>query len=364
MNNNIKKIIGLVVVIAIVLFGIIALTNKDGSGNNNTIRIGIAVPLTGNQGFVGEGIRDAVLLAQSKLNNTKYKYDFVFEDVQVNPQMAASAAQKLINIDKVDAIIDAYAPIGDTIAPIAEKAKVVHINIAFDPRAAIGEYNFIDFTTPNTSVKAFLEEMKSRGLTKLGIFRLNNPGILAVYGAIKELSPEYGISIVSDEQFQPGERDFRDIVTKGTKNKADIYALLSIPPELDILAKQMKDLGIKNQTSVIYFELSPNKSLYEGLWSIGFGGVDNAFEKEFKDTYKRELAYGAPNSYDSVNIIVAAAEAYTGKGKPSATDIANQMANLKDLSGVLGKLSINSDGIIDSGVQVKIVKDGVLVPVK
>ena len=362
MNKN--KILSLIGIIVAVLFVAFVITNTNSSRGDNVIKIGIAVPLTGTQGFVGEGIRDAVLLAQKKLGNTKYKYDFVFEDVQVDPKMAASAAQKLINIDKVDAIIDAYAPIGNTIAPIAEKAKVVHINIAFDPRAAVGEYNFIDFTTPDTSVKAFLGEMKSRGLTKLGVFRLNNPGIMAVYNSMVKLSADYGVSIVSDEQFQSGERDFRDIIAKESKSKVDIYALLSIPPELDILAKQAKELGIKNQSSVIYFELSPNKSLYEGLWSVGFGGVDSSFEKEYKDTYKRELAYGAPNSYDSVNIIVRAAEAYTGKGKPTATFIADEMMNLKGLSGVLGELNINSDGIIDSAVQVKIVKDGVLVPIK
>ncbi len=359
-----KKIIISLGIIIVIILGLYFSTTSRGSANKEVIKIGIAVPLTGNQGFVGEGIKDAVLLAQKKLENTKYDYEFIFEDVQVDAKLAASAAQKLINIDRVDAIIDAYAPIGTTIAPIAEKAKVVHINIAFDPRAAVGDYNFIDFTTPDTSSRAFLTEMQKKGLTKLGIFRLNNPGIIAVYNSVKTLAPAYGITIVSDQEFQPGERDFKSIITKSKNSGADLYALLSIPPELDILAKQMTDLGVHNQTSIIYFELSPSKNLYEGLWSVGLGGISGSFEKEFKDTYKRELAFGAPNSYDAFNIIVTAAETYAGKEKPTTTYIANKIQEIKSFTGVLGNLNVNSDGIIDSDVQIKIVENGILVPVK
>ena len=362
MNKNIvKTLFGIIIIVLIAVFISI---NTSSQSNKNIIKIGVAVPLTGNQGFVGEGIKDAILLAQQKLGNTKYKYEVVFEDVQVDPKMAANAAQKLINIDKVDAIIDAYAPIGNTIAPLAEKAKVVHINIAFNPKAAEGLYNFIDFTTPDTSTRAFLTEMKNRGLKTLGIFRLNNPGIIAVYDSVKKLSPEYGISIVSDEQFQPGERDFKNIIIKSTQNKADIYALLSIPPELDVLSKQMSDLNIKNQTSIIYFELSANKSLYEGLWSIGFGGADKSFEKEFKEKFNKDLSFGVPNSYDSFNIIVKVAESYKEKEKLTTEFIANGIMKLKEIDGVLGKLKIDPEGIIDSNVLVKIVKNGVLIPIE
>jgi len=361
MNKKILSILGIIIVL--ILAGSAISINKNSSASLDIIKIGVAVPLTGTNGFVGEGIRDAILLAQSKLQNTKYKYEIIFEDVQVDPKLAASAAQKLINIDKVDAIISAYAPVGNTIAPIAEKSQVVHIGIAFDPRAAEGEYNFIDFTTPDTSAKAFLGEMKRQGLTKLGIFRLNNPGIIAAYNSIKTLAPEYGITINFDEQFQPGERDFKSIIAKSKQNKSDIYALLSIPPEIDVLAKQLLDLNIKNLTTVIYFELSPNKSLYEGMWSVGFGKNDGDFEREFKNTYNKELSFGAANSYDSFNIIVASAEKYSGKGKPTTKFIADNIMNLKDIKGVLGHLNINPAGIIDSDVQIKIVKNGVLVPV-
>ena len=360
MYNKIWSIIG-IIAIFIIIIGVISYDKK---GQNMTIKIGVAVPLTGNNGFAGESVRNAILLAQSKLVNSKYQYEVIFEDTQTDPKSAITVAQKLIEIDKVDVIIDAYAPIGVTISPLAEKAEVLHIGIAFDPRIAEGEYNFINFVTPDTAVKKFLIEMNKRGLSTLGIFHLNNPGILAVNESLIRLSPEYGIKIVTNQEFQPGDRDFRSIIAKAQITKPQIYALLSIAPEIEILTKQLKELNLNNLTTVIYFETSSNKSLYEGLWSVGFGQALAEFEEEYKNIYKGDLSWAAPNAYDSFNLIVKAAEVYTGQGKPPIKFIANQIQNLKNFTGVLGRLTVDDRGIIDSSVLVKVVKNGILVPIE
>lgn len=358
MNKKIWSIVGIVLVI----FLVIGLTNNR--PETATIKIGVAVPLTGNNAFAGEGIRNAINLAKDKLGKTKYKYEVIFEDTNTDPKSAATSAHKLIDIDKVDAIIDAYAPIGVTIAPLAERAKVVHIGIAFDPRVAEGKYNFINFITPDTAVRVFLSEMQKKGLSTLGILHINNPGILAVDKSLHKLSPEYGIRIVTDQEFQSGDRDFRSIITKAETSKPQIYALLSIAPELDILAKQMQELNLKNLTTVIYFETTPNKSLYEGLWSVGFGKSSADFEQEYKKVYGKDFSWAVPNSYDAFNLIISATESYTGENKPSSDYIANYLQNVKNYNGVLGKLNVDEAGIIDSPALVKIVRDGVLVPVE
>jgi branched-chain amino acid transport system substrate-binding protein len=330
--------------------------------NTEVIKIGVAVPLTGNNGFAGEGIRNAIMLAQSELGSTKYKYEVIFEDTQVDPKAAMSVVKKMIEIDNVDAIIDAYAPIGVTISPITEREEIVHIGIAFDPRAAEGKYNFINFTTPDTAVRKFLSEMNVRGLNTLGVFHLNNPGILAVNEALVRLSPEYGVKILDNQEIQPGERDFRSVILRAIKTEPQIYAILSITPEMEILTKQMMDLGIKKLTTIIYFETSPDKKLFEGLWSVGFGQASNVFQEKYKEKFKSDLSWAAPNAYDSFNIIVKAAETYKGEGKPPVEFIAEQIQNLEGYRGVLGDLTVDERGIIDSSVQIKVVKNGQLVP--
>jgi branched-chain amino acid transport system substrate-binding protein len=356
---NTKKIIGIVIVVALVI-GAVVFGQQTGV---KTVKIGVILPLSGTQAYSGEGMKDALELAKENLKNTKYDYELVIEDGALDVKTSISAANKLITTDKVDAIIDAYAPIGNAVSPITEKSGITHIDIAFDPKIAEGEYNFILFTTPDTAAKSFLLEIQRRGIKTLGIFRVNNQGIFAVYSAIKAHANEYGVEIISDELFQPGERDFKSIVAKGTQAKAGLYALLALPPELEILAKQLKDQGITAISSTIYFELAKDKTVFEGLWSIGYGEIDQKFESQFKSKYQRELGFGSPNVYDAFNVIVTAAESHKG-GKPNSTDIRDSIQKIGDFEGVLGKLHVDEVGIIDHPTLVKTVKNGIMVPLE
>lgn len=361
MYTNNKKIIGILASVVVILGLIFAVLKTGTQDQVRTIKIGAVIPLSGAQAFVGEGMKNALELARHNLGNTKYTYEFIVEDGAFDVKTSISAANKLIEVDKVDAIIDAYAPIGNAISPIAEKAHVVHIDVAFDPKIAEGDYNFILFTTPETAAKSFLAEMQKRGLHTLGIFRVNNQGILAVYSAIKEFAGQYGITVASDEMFQPGERDFKSIIAKSAPHKPDLYALLALSPELEILAKQLYDQNIHNLSSTIYFELAKDKTVFEGLWSVGYGRVSSDFESQYKATYNRELGFGSANVYDAFNVIVRAAESHDGQGKPSPQFIAHQIQDIGDFDGVLGRLHVNDIGIIDTPTRIKIVKDGKMV---
>ncbi len=361
MQNNKKICLILAVVILLVIgFALVGL-NKSSRGDMSTIKIGAILPLTGSQAFLGEGMKNALEMAKKNLGNTKYKYEVIYADDAFDAKMAISAANKLISVDKVDVIVDAYAPIGNAVSPITEKASVVHIDVAFDPKIAEGDYNFILFTTPDTAARSFLAEMQKRGMTKLEIIHVNNQGIFSVFQALQKSASEYGVTIVGDEIFNPGERDFRSMVTKASKNKPDLYALLAVSPELELVAKQMHDQNIFNISSTIYLELAKDKTVFEGLWSIGFGKVDSSFENQYRSTYNRELTYGVANLYDAFNLVVKISEANQGNSKPSREYLMQSLKNMPDTEGVLGMLHINPEGIIDNPVALKIIKDGKMV---
>ena len=102
------------------------------------IKIGVVVPMTGNLAFLGEGIRDAMLLAKQDLGSTQYAYELIFEDDQLDPKMTASAVNKLIGVNKVDAIVSFGSGPGNVVGNIGEQNKVVHFGIASDPNVAKG----------------------------------------------------------------------------------------------------------------------------------------------------------------------------------------------------------------------------------
>ena len=141
MSKTIKSIIGIIIVI-IIIGGIWYGVSRK-SAEEGVIKIGVIAPLSGNLAFLGEGYKNAFLLAKEGLKNTRYNYELIFEDDQMEPAKTATALQKLISIDQVNAVVSFTSGPANVISPIAEQNKIIHFGIATDPNAAIGEYNFM-----------------------------------------------------------------------------------------------------------------------------------------------------------------------------------------------------------------------------
>ena len=82
-------------------------TGLFGLTNNNTIKIGIVFPLTGELSMYGASSKAALEYASEKINyeiNGK-KIQYIFEDGKCDGKEATIAFNKLVNVDKVNYII-------------------------------------------------------------------------------------------------------------------------------------------------------------------------------------------------------------------------------------------------------------------
>ena len=142
---------------------------------------------------------------------------------------------------------------------------------------------------------------------------------------------------------------------------------MAFSPELDILHKQMKDLGIKKPISGIEsFELSDDPSKFEGEWYVNAADASNEFLKKYESAYGKNPQLGAANSYDILKLIV---EGYEKAGKdasvkPSHEDVANAILQITDFKGALGTAHVEAEGIVWSPASVRMIKDGKPVTVK
>lgn len=360
MSYNIKKstkwVIGVIVVIAIVAVGYFA-SSGSGEVSQKTIKIGVIAPMTGNLAFMGEGIRDAILIAKENMGNTKNKYEVIFEDDQLDAKMSASAAYKLLNADNVDAFVTFSSVTGNVVAPIAEQNKVVHFGIASDSNVAKGKYNFIHWTPPSEENKVFIAELQRRGIKKLGIFEAQ--GAADGIPDLKQQLKGTGIEIVTDQVFNFGEKDFRTTIAKVKDSGAEIYLLMAFSPELEILAKQMRETGITTPTtSIESFELSEQLALFEGEWYINSADPTADFTSKFNAKTGKSPTLGAANAYDIFNLVVAANEKVEGTSEPTSNQVVNELMKITNFSGALGNLSVNEDGLVVSKAAVRMIKDG------
>lgn len=363
MKHTWKIILGLMLVTLVVVVGVhLSARQAPVAGAKPVIKIGVSAPLTGNVAFLGEGIRNAVTLAQERLpKDTKYRYELVLEDDGFEAKRQISAVNKLIDIDEVDAFLTVGSGAGNIAAPIAESKKAIHVGIASDPTIAKGEYNFIHWTPPAEEVKVLIPELQKRNLKRVAVMGANIQGITAVIDELEKQIPGTDIQVVSKDIFNFGEKDFRSLIAKAKATNPDVYLPIAFSPEIEILAKQMEEAGITQSiTTVEAFELTDQPQLFEGKWYVNAADMSEAFRADYKTRFGKEVSLAAGNAYDIVNLVVRAAESIEtdGADRPTTEQIKNALYDVKISDGALGQLSLDRDGLVVTKAVVRMIKDG------
>ncbi|HEY0908388.1 MAG TPA: ABC transporter substrate-binding protein [Candidatus Paceibacterota bacterium] len=357
MSKHAKIILGILVVAALFVWGVVSQKNVS---DMSVIQIGLMAPLSGNVAFLGEGIRDAAIMAERELNarpESKYAYEVIVEDDAFDVKKTASAVQKLVSIDRVSALISLASAAGNVVNPVAERNHIVHFGIASDPNVANGDYNFVHWTPPAEEAKVFVSELKRRGYKKVAILGANIQGVAAVAEAVIQETNGTDVSVVNNQVFDFGTKDFRTMIVKAETTRPDIYLLLAFSPELEIMTGQIRDLGVKaSVTSIESFEQSDRPQMYEGLWYVNAADSTNEFNEAYKSLYGRVPSLGAGNAYDIVHLIATAAEKVSGN--PTPDKIAEKLYEIRGERGALGELSVGPEGLVRSKAVVREIRDG------
>ncbi|MDO8628835.1 MAG: ABC transporter substrate-binding protein [Nanoarchaeota archaeon] len=363
MKSAIKICVGLLLMSLIIVAG----CKESVVNEKQTIKIGAVVPLTGGAAFLGEGVRNAMLLAKEQLKDSKYNYEIIFEDDALDAKLSATAAQKLINIDNVDALVSISSGTGNVVAKIAQESQIIHFGIASDPAVATGAYNFIHWTPPEKENPVLIKELQKRGISKIAVIGMNHAWVAAEMKDLKERLPGTDIELVSEQYFNSGERDFRTIILKAREESPQIYVILAFSPEVELIAQQVKDLGITTPlTSVESFELTEKPELFEGYWYVQAADPTAEFLEGYNARYGEDPKLGGPNAYDIFNLIVNAFEK-AGKSsaeKPSEDAVVKELSAIKSFRGALGTLEVGKEGIVQSEAVVRMIKNGKPVTVR
>ncbi len=363
MSKGTKIVIVVLIAVMVISTGFIIPGCKP-KESAETIKIGVSVPITGQIAMLGEGMKNAALIAKDDMaknfKNLRHNYELIFEDDGFDPTKAASVARKLISVDKVVAIISGEGPTAMVMGPIADKEQVIHFGITADPAAAKGELNFLHWSPLAEQNYVLLQELKNRGYKKVGFFtNISSEVWVAISEDLKKQVKDAGIAITYDESFENGKKDFRSLVAKVKENMPEIHIILTYSPELDILVKQMRTAGLNQPiTSIESFEFAQEMPLFEGQWYVCGGNPSRDFVAEYKSRYGKYPPILSPNVYDMINLIITATENVQSASTPTSTQIAGELKKIKNYSGVLGKLVVGDDRIVWSKAGVKIIKNG------
>ena len=254
--------------------------------SSEPIKIGVVAPLTGGAAAYGVSLVKSIELAHNDLGNNKSKYILVVEDDASNPAQAATAAQKLANVDKVQAIITVTSA-QEILLNLLPPSANSHVCICSDVTIADNEFNFINSILPDEEATAWLKEASSRGVKTVAILSQNQAGFNLLTDNVKKEAVNNGITIVYDERFDPTIRDFKTGISKAKLKNPDLYLAGFFPPQLDIIGQELKNLGITKVAGMATLSISATPEVFNGAWYSDSSLGDTAFRDRFNTQFPR-----------------------------------------------------------------------------
>lgn len=359
----------IIVVLALAIVLIVTQTKKE----PGVIKIGVIIPLTGSSAKYGEDIKRGYDLAVEEINEkggiTGRKIKLIYEDDEGKPEKAVAAAQKLIQKEKVIAILGAlWSSPTLAVAPIAEKAKVILLSSgSSSPKITYaGDYIFRNEISDAYGAEQSAILYFNAGFKKIAIIYVNNDYGIGVRDVTIQSYKKLGGEVTTAEAFEQDEKDFRTQLLKIKRTNPDAILIVSYKEAILIL-KQMKELGIKKQIlGTPLFEdleiIEKAGELAEGAIYTYYGTFDSKsedkkikeFVRKFKGKYGVEPEYYAPIGYDAVKILSLSIE----RGGLKPEQIKDALYHIKNFPGLSGTTSFDQNGDVEKPVILKIVRSG------
>lgn len=330
-------------------------------------KIGFILPLSGEWAFLGNGIRDGAKLAQEDAAGSAVSPELLFEDNAGNLASSATAASKLINVARADALVTIISGVGKLVKPMADQAQVIHVGICSDTEVADGQFSFVNYLTAAQGAAKYVEYFpRAFGPGKsVGIFALNEAGFQKIVQELRQRNPE-GLRIGFVENFEKGLTDFRPLLLRHSAEAPDALLLLGLSPEIELIARQSREVGKAYPlTSIESFGLAADRTVFEGAWFVDSAVPNAQFRERFKSRYGTAVTPGTGHAYDTVRMLLAAFEAAATRSPEEFRDQAAQhFRSLTGFAGTIGVLSVHRDGVIWSEASVKRIVRGQPEPVE
>jgi branched-chain amino acid transport system substrate-binding protein len=341
-----------------------------------TIKLGFIGPLTGDASAYGIDPLHAMELAVDEINEAGgvngAMVEIVAEDSRCTGADGASAAQKLIHVNEVVAIVGGQCS-GETLAaaPIAEAAQVVMISpISSSPDVTeAGDFIFRDYPSDALKTKAMANYFEDEGFSSVAIISENTDFAVALRDALLGDLPEG--EVVFDELVEPNTKDYRTLVTRLSDEEFDVFvANGQTPAAIALMIQQFREQGMDQLVfshdvadNTVLLELAPDAS--EGLQLISVPIIED--ETDFADKFVGRFGPALSNlgyvghGYDATNVLLEAIAAVGTEGSA----IRDYLYDLEAYNGVVGTFSFDENGdVIGIPYVLREVKDGAFVNVK
>lgn len=294
------------------------------------LKIGAVMPLTGELADYGPAALTGAKLAVEEINKAGGvlggELALPVGDDQTSPQAGVDTAQKLVSVEKVNALIGpmgsgVFIPVAKTVAapagiPIVSGSATSPVISTLDAKG----FNFR--TVPSDAFQgiALAEVAKDKGYKSVGVIYVNNDygkGLAENFG---KAFTKAGGKVTASVPFEPKQASFRGEVQRSAAGRGEALLVVAYTGDGVPILKQALEGGFFNK-----FLLSDGMKAPEIIESIGGQFLDGAAgtaaaplpgyaaAETFKAAYKARYNEVSPKPYldtyyDAVYVIALAAE--------------------------------------------------------
>jgi branched-chain amino acid transport system substrate-binding protein len=299
-----------------------------GSSAKDEIVIGEYGSLTGNDATFGQSTKNGVEVALAELTAQKegkiggLPVRVVVEDDQSKAEEAATVVQKLINQDRVIAVVGEVASSRSLAAgPICQGAGVPMISpSSTNPRVTqVGDYIFR---------MCFLDQFQGTVMARFTAqtLKLKNVAILKdsksdySVGLAKFFTDAFsalGGSIITEQAYQSGDNDFRAQLTAIKAKHPDAIIVPGYYTEAGLIARQARELGLKqpliggdgweSEQLIAIGGAALNGCYYTNHWALDAPDPRlHAFLSTYRTQFKGDPDAIGGLAYDAANVLFGA----------------------------------------------------------
>lgn len=336
------------------------------------IKIGVIIPMTGDAGSYGEKGEKAIRLA-NEIANTKSQKQFmpVFEDSKAQPNMGVSAVNKLINVDKVDAIVgDIVSSVTLSVAPICEEKEIVLIAPTSSAPAITeaGEFIYRVWPSDLAEGKAAGEYAKEEGYNSVSVLHLNNDYGISISKIFEEHYVSDSTEVNLKTSYDKDQSDFKSILSQVKSLNPELVYLAGYYSDIARILTQAKQLGLNAQfmgvTAIEDDEfLKITGGSAEGIiYPLASGyspDSEDPIAKDFTIKFEEKFGYTPgwveAHCFDAYNIII---DAYSSCEDCTGKILQEYIEKKSEFKGVTGYIKFDKNGDVMRPAEFKTITNG------
>jgi branched-chain amino acid transport system substrate-binding protein len=341
-----------------------------------TLRIGAIFPLSGSAAQYGDWGKKGAELAKDEINKKGgvggVPIEIVYEDTQAQPSQAVSATNKLIDLNKVSAILAIDTPSTLAAVPIVDRDRTVLITLALQPDITAGSrYVFRNNSSFADEVSTMVDYLSPNLPRRAAVIHVNTDFGQYAANRFQELMRGKGVRVDDIESYDLTARDFRGQLTRIKATNPDLLYIVGYD-EVGSVMRQARELGITARfAGTTGFEepqvIADAGSAAEGaIYTIAaFDPTSTdpdtaSFETRFRARYGTSGGSFSAAAYDSIYLLAQAAAAHGATSEA----LRDYLASINSYAGASGTVDFSKDRDAHKPVAIKEILKGQFVRLK